>query len=1541
MSIRDLFETHSGKTLSAQSLNSASSDVESAEYVQEYLKKVRRTLPSVDFSNPENFVKYGSASEYYAEAFDRITETYPFDGSKKEKIQWENSSSQFDLYVFDNLYPRTNGYINLGQNWSESTTTTFNTKGYSLAITPEYITIKGVMNTGSYNADQMSVLSEGFQSSNKYKVSKNRTTNLKYDITGSGLTLEFWAKHGPQVGSETEVIFDLWNGVLSGNITEPYGDYGRFTVETTGSISGSMQFLVTAQSGSFNNGIFQQSIGNITGARDWNQYSLRTWADSGSHLRVDLFINGDFNDSNLYTSASINEVTGAIKATVGAFQTAPSGSLGMGEGWGSYSGSIDELRFWKISRTHQEIGRNWFTNIGAGTNTDDSNTDLGVYYKFNEGVTRRTQNDRIVIDYSGRTSHGIWNNYVSGSRFTGSAMVEAGVATTEFQDPIIYSFHPTVLEERTNWVNRGSNYDVANPSSMYHSIPSWITEEDVELIKLTQILSNYFDDMHLMIEELPKLKEVKYLSGSDNRAYHFSNKLLSHYGFDDNQIFASISNLEKLSNRDEDREYKEEVFNIKNIIYQNLYNNIVDIFKKKGTEEAFRNILRCFGVDEEVISINYYSNNEEYQLQDNYKTVSVGKKFIDFNRNTRFNGVVYQQTSSVNPEAVSYIYGSGIDKTDEYVPFTVESEIIFPLKPDMGSKLYPSSSYQDLSASLFGFYSPITGNLDDTTWETGSYGVNMQVYAVRDFLDSKNVKFVLTGSTFNEISTDYVEDVYDNSRWTVAIRTSPEKYENAGVSLGSGDGNYKLELIGYDSVLDTVHKSFHISQSVSYGVGSILASTPKRLYVGANRTNFTGSTVIKTDIKTGQFRYWLKYLTNDEIKKHSFDVQSYGLENPHIENYKTVSSIDFKNISDIEQLALNWDFQKITGSDSSGEFIVDDFSSGSAELTERYSIGTTIKNQHTGIGFGFNSNDTKVSDKEYIASAKIQRPDSIVSSNMINILDRDDEVYTLESRPIKYHIAFEKSMSQAITRKMLDWFAGVKAFNNLIGAPAHRYSLEYNGLKTLKKLFFERIKNTPSAEKYTEYYKWFDNSIFSFLKEFIPASANTSNRIRNVIESHVFERNKYWNKYPTMEFYDEIPTVSMRGVNELKYPWRHGHFPISQQESDNCFYWNRRAERSGSVISSGDVLVDDNRAAYLSASVGRLNREFGVPVDFLMSYNPGADKVPSGRKNYNIFRNTLNTSGQARVWTSNNSSLAANIKELIDCRDDNLKDKLYTFGVIYNDELDKPKIGSQILPFSIMSSSISGGVQNYISQKIGLSANFTNDFHNEFYSDFAYNPMQGPFSEKYVGGFKTRHQNINFNANEDISTRLENRYTVLEPDNKRIIVYSPYTEQIESDVASAANLDTTHYPKERFLREEVAKRPFNIKNIKMTSSSPTVIGNFSREYEYLIASDNDYWIRDFTGPLRETMQSVVRIIGVEDFELPRRDEVAYKTTFQERFSSPGEVKTMSKGYLDFESQTKSPYNAHPFRSLKYRKFINDWVSGSVEGNTVSSSIREL
>lgn len=111
MSLKKYFEVAENiSSLSGKTADEIASQVESVGYHEEDIKEEERFIPRVDFSKPENFARYGSAVEYYDQALKRIYNQYPYDGSLREKLEWQNESTYVDLHIFDNLYPRTNGY---------------------------------------------------------------------------------------------------------------------------------------------------------------------------------------------------------------------------------------------------------------------------------------------------------------------------------------------------------------------------------------------------------------------------------------------------------------------------------------------------------------------------------------------------------------------------------------------------------------------------------------------------------------------------------------------------------------------------------------------------------------------------------------------------------------------------------------------------------------------------------------------------------------------------------------------------------------------------------------------------------------------------------------------------------------------------------------------------------------------------------------------------------------------------------------------------------------------------------------------------------------------------------------------------------------------------------------------------------------------------------------------------------------------------------------------------------------------------------------
>lgn len=1202
MSIKDLFyRNQKYKVVTSSSLDDIGNKVESADYVQEYHDERSRFYPTVDFGNPEEFSFYGSAEKYYTDTIQRIYQEYPYDGSLKERLQFVNSSSYIDKWFFENEYPRTNGFVTFGQNWGNAdlgSTTSFTADSndygndtYIVSPKPQYLFVKGGPNAAAirpYDGKSLEIADykNPLHKANIFDQDKDLESNLQIDGV-SGSTVEFWFKAGGTAGNNTKFLgpspsiafFDLWNsGSLTAGSDNP-ATYGRFLIEMRrdatelDKLKGDKLFYVTVMSG--NSGVDRAPIGagTLTGSYpldDWNHYAI-SFKNNGSstvdkQIDIKLYINGQLQET-VTTGSAINEISsGPHLANVGAYIYAPNTASVSGwtaggyseEGIGCVSGSFDEFRFWKEKRDSERIFQNYNSHIGGGTNTDPANNHLGVYFKFNEGITATGSTDQTALDYSGRVSNGLIKNYDTtlSMRSTASAMVAAGAALAEFKDPIIYYYHPEVKSTEEQFILKGKEYDFNNANMLYYSLPDWIATEDEnnQIIKnLFQVIGAYFDQLHILISDVPRLKDIRYMSGSTDRPLPFANELLESTGFFAPEIFPNATVLNNFLDRDENGIlYDKPIHDIKNFIYENIYHNLTYINKSKGTTKAIRNLLRCFGVDDELFKINFYSDNAVFKPETSYNYTTVRKNFADFESQGRNNAVVFQSTASSNTNSSGYLNHSDDDSAgfDSDIGMTFETEVFFGAPPNIENPNFDSGSFGYLSSSIFGVHTAKT-SASDLAWATNDYG-NFQVYAVRDELktpNSKNAYFQIRSTTGgilagNEITSSLFYDVYDNQIWNFAVVVKPAEYPNSTYVSGSTD-DYVVEFHGYNMVADIVANSFMVTASVSGQAGKRFVSSKKRFYVGAHRQDFDGSVIDPSNIKASGCRIWTIPLNSDELVAHARDTTNYGVYNPYENAFLNENKSTFSGmVPRIKALALHWDFENVSGSDGSGEFLVEDLSSGSSD--SRYGDWSVIlEKQHTGQGMFFETDDADSISREYVATAKTQFFENLNNENFVQVLDKDDEYFGRRVRPVRYFFSIEKSMYQSINDEMIDFFgniAGLQSYASIIGEPVNKYRKEYKKLNFIRSLFFDKVSNTPDLEKYVEFYKWFDDAVSAMILNLIPATSDFAG-VQNVVESHILERNKYQHKFPTME--SKLPEISgsIEAINKLKYNWKFGHAP--------------------------------------------------------------------------------------------------------------------------------------------------------------------------------------------------------------------------------------------------------------------------------------------------------------------------------------------------------------------------------------------------------------
>ncbi len=92
--------------ISRQSTLNSFGDLKDGGYIflgDEKYTKTSCELPQIDYSEPANFARYGSAYLYYKSAFERIHDYYPYDGSSAEKTEFYNKSLDIEKYILYNV----------------------------------------------------------------------------------------------------------------------------------------------------------------------------------------------------------------------------------------------------------------------------------------------------------------------------------------------------------------------------------------------------------------------------------------------------------------------------------------------------------------------------------------------------------------------------------------------------------------------------------------------------------------------------------------------------------------------------------------------------------------------------------------------------------------------------------------------------------------------------------------------------------------------------------------------------------------------------------------------------------------------------------------------------------------------------------------------------------------------------------------------------------------------------------------------------------------------------------------------------------------------------------------------------------------------------------------------------------------------------------------------------------------------------------------------------------------------------------------------
>ena len=1494
MSIKDLFSNYkSNEIIEQKTIKSASVDIEGLDYLKEKTRSKEKFIPPIDFSTASNFAKFGSAELYYEYGFKRIYEQYPYDGTLAEKEQFKNSSTYFDEYILENLYPRTNGYVNFGVAGpvgGAAAASGF----YAGSTQKEYIKFEGGPHTASSGMTGLK-FHDTFDNSTLYDTANKRENNLKVDLV-VGNSIEFWLKKTGFDSSvaKKEAVFEVTDQQdkhLRIYLSASADGTNPLYLHLSGTAGGTKELEVSLG----NSSLLTSSIADSS----WHHYAV-TIKSSSSGITSKLFVDSNLNNTRTdtftgYTEIDASNGTGSVGSIAALISDSGNGQM--------FSASMDEFRFWKSERTGKQIGQNWFTQVGGGTNDSTDNTDLGVYFKFNEGIVGNATTDSTILDYSGRLSNGVFVGYQTDStyRSTSSAMVESGVATREFKDPIIYSSHPTVASEKTYWMNTGSMQDLENPGLFYHLLPSWLIEEDEDNGKNTkymcQIMASFFDDLDAQISYQNKVKDESYVGSllskdddfneqfeenhSNTKPLPFVKNLLRHRGFVIPEIFVDSTLREEFRQHDLNETYSKDLTEVRNLIYQNLYNNLTYLYKSKGTDKSFRNLFRCFGIDSDIIKLNLYADGATYILRNNYELKSKAKKAVNFYNKNHFTASVVQSGSTGR----DYILSGSLQTA-----FTIECQAVFPKKIRKDDPSYFNTPFY--TASVFGFHLVDTGSTNNDFLASDTY-LNLLVASNEDRSKSQ---FILTGGVgaYNiRATSSVITNVYDNQKWHFGLRLRDLNYDfinqtgshNTSCDGGAVSGG-EPEIYPIDVFAIQTHGSTNLQQVTTETLTSGSKFNEfmvgnKRVFVGADKTNFTGSTIFNSDCQVLNTRFWQSYLSNDELLEHAYNFNCYGVENPYRSDNTFL--VDNVHIPKIESLALNWDFEEAVGSDSNGSFDVTDLSSGSSDLMNKYGyVGKITKQQHHGKAHGFPVSSTRPITKLFLNIAEKKQPSSIYSSDLITIKSDDKEFFFQDDSVADNFYSFEKSMQSVISDDVMRMFSTVKDFNNLIGNPLNKWRSNYKEMEQIKRIYFESVENEPDQEKFFEFYKWIDSSISEAMKQLFPASARFSNGVANIIESHVLERNKYQNKFPLISRV-ESTEGTVAALGERTYNWRLGHAPNYKANNSNLHnvwkkVWEERADTGANNLkkilnqnprsqivnllkSDGSTYARDLDTVKLGSKSNKLGSAISKVIHGGINYELNKDRDFYLEKAYR--HGPVSSVGVPKAVILVGIGEGQGIDEIrnAEVENDPKKKLKYSFeavlglestntGSVFHPLTDTFSYsfkvrGNKKLPFNLVSGSVASGYNKTIYDSYKNNIVLTN-LHSDTVDSSNEVPIQSPFTETVIGGHQSRHVRLN-----KLSDGTLDNYTK-RPESWRIFVGEYSGESITDGALGFTGPDYgSPYPDPTrqvamFYRDLRAKSVVNYKNIKISSTDGN-LGNYKLSRELVGTSprsiDNPRYVK--------------------------------------------------------------------------------------------------
>ena len=686
-----------------------------------------------------------------------------------------------------------------------------------------------------------------------------------------------------------------------------------------------------------------------------------------------------------------------------------------------------------------------------------------------------------------------------------------------------------------NWYNEqitsASLYDELNQDNLFYDIPEYLRNDsqNQQYIDFVEMVGQHFDNIWIY------LKDISNKYNADNRIdagiskdlvaqtlRDFSLKIYQN-NFSSNDIYSSFLGLTPSGSlfpfpemtgslpTPSGFEYVDTFISsstdaiplddVNKRIYKRLYHNLPYLFKSKGTISGIKTLLNTYGIPDTILRISEFGGKDKVNANDydywynkfNYALETKGEGYISSSWESSFDfGRVYPSTlefrfknHGIPTEAIDY------------------KQVLWTLDPSQSlDGFYGDPAY---SESFYGADNITTGSTPAITIRyegTGNAKGTFDGAIVDPYNEYTYVDFYPDISRPTITASVYVP-TFDAGWWSLMVtRSVSASVENYTLfvknSIYNGDTGTQLGFQESSSVTIT-GSNWEMDVDSYFGNKNIILDI-----AGEDYYRFSGS--------YQEIRYY-----NTQLSESVFN--DYVMNPLSIESNKIPSgSLDTSPDTLMFRASLGSELYtgsmsihpKVTGSwelknsfvDKSSFYVV-----SSSYVTNR----ETYFFDSPAVGVKNRIND-KIRPKDldlptYNAIRGVNIPDASTLSNQISIQQDKtrDDIYTNNVNLLEVTFSPQNELNDDIISQLGHFNIG-----DLIGDPRDKSTSaqSYPELDKLRQDYFLKyIHQNYDFNDYVRLIKFFDNSLFKMIKDFVPARTSLASGI--TIKQHILERQKY------------------------------------------------------------------------------------------------------------------------------------------------------------------------------------------------------------------------------------------------------------------------------------------------------------------------------------------------------------------------------------------------------------------------------------------------